>query len=369
MRGQTWQEEMMELRGFLGRLGVILRKQRRSIQRGMLLGLLSAVVWGIGTAPVYQAHMRLVPYRSTSMAAGGLSGLAGLAGVRLGTGSVGDVTITSEIYPEVGNTLDFLLAVSQSTIATSTSESLQSVDEAIADERGLWSFGSQGLPRGQDDATDSTPAAGPVIPRPGVPHQLLALDVARQARLESLRDRLTISFDKKTGIITLSGWMSDPVAAAALVQVTSDRLTERVVAIEVQKATEQLLFIERQYGRARDRYDAAQAALAEYEDRNRSSSSARGQIERDRMQREREIAFELFQQVSREREQALIKKNQDTPVFAVLEQVMIPTERSQPKVLGVVGRGVGLGVLFSLLAILAGPLMGTVRRRRTVGSK
>lgn len=58
--------------------------------------------------------------------------------------------------------------------------------------------------------------------------------------------------------------------------------------------------------------------------------SATSQIDRDRLQREYDIVFEVYQQFSRELEQARIKMNQDTPVSTVLDQVTVPNEKTSP---------------------------------------
>ena len=59
--------------------------------------------------------------------------------------------------------------------------------------------------------------------------------------------------------------------------------------------------------------------------------------------------FSVYQQLSGELQLARIKKNQDTPVFTVLEQVTVPNQRSSPNrtrilfMAIVIGLAVGLG--------------------------
>jgi uncharacterized protein involved in exopolysaccharide biosynthesis len=81
---------------------------------------------------------------------------------------------------------------------------------------------------------------------------------------------------------------------------------------------------------AKTRYERSQAALAQFDDRNRSLDKATAQIPRDRLQREYEVAFNIFQQLSLEVEQARIKKSQDTPVFSVIQEASVPHRRSSP---------------------------------------
>ena len=145
--------------------------------------------------------------------------------------------------------------------------------------------------------------------------------------------------------------MPDPYAAADLVRVTSNQLMERIIDYESRKAGEQFLYVQRLVGQARERYERSQRELALYNDRNRSLVTATSQIDRDRLQRDYQMAFDVYQEVSRELEQARIKMNQDTPVFTVLEQVAVPTERDSPRrsritaLSLVIGLLIGVGVI------------------------
>ena len=145
-----------------------------------------------------------------------------------------------------------------------------------------------------------------------------------------LASRLSVSMDKKTGILVISGKMPDRYAAADLVRVSADRLMQRIIEYESQKAGQNFRFVNEQYLQAKGRYERAQRELASFSDRNRALMSATSQIDRDRLQREYDIAFEVYQQFSRELEQARIKMNQDTPVFTVLDQVTVPNIKASP---------------------------------------
>ena len=153
-------------------------------------------------------------------------------------------------------------------------------------------------------------------------------------------------------MISITGIMPDPFAAADLVQTASERLMQRIIDFEAKKAGEQLRFIEEQHGQSRTRYEQSQRNLAVFADRNRMLVGAVPQIERERLQHEFEVTFQIFEQFSLELEQARIKKNQDTPVFTVLEQVSVPTERSSPRRSLILLLAGFVGVSFGLIRIL-----------------
>jgi uncharacterized protein involved in exopolysaccharide biosynthesis len=168
---------------------------------------------------------------------------------------------------------------------------------------------------------------------------------------------LVISIDRKTSVITINGTMPDPYAAADLVRVTSSRLMEEIIKYESRKAGEQFMFVNQQYGQAKNRYERAQREIALFADQNRSLMSAVSRINQERLQREYDISFEMYQQFSRDLEQARMKMNQDTPVFTVLERVSVPNDRVSPRRVRILLFSVFLGTFAGVLVVWARQLL------------
>lgn len=296
------------------------------------IGLLVA----LGSGVEYSAKTRILPYRSGLGSVGGLSGLAGLAGIRLPTGSA-DQTITADLYPEVAKSQDFRIELAETPLFFSSLGREASTVEYFRDLRDtplmeLLATYTIGLPgqvssllRRSGPTVVSGAAVSDSAPR------LASYDRKFLKMVKQLDKRLSIFVDKRTSIITITGQLPDPYAAADLVRVTSDQLMKRIIDYESRKAGEQFRFVGEQYELAKSRFETAQRDHAAFADRNRVLMSATSQIERDRLQREYDLAFEVYQEFSRELEQARIKMNQDTPVFAVLEQVTVPTDRTSPR--------------------------------------
>jgi len=309
-------------------------------ERKMILGSAGvATVIGLliafGSGAEYTARKRILPYRNGS-SAGGLSGLAGLAGIRIPAGA-SDQTITADLYPEVAKTQDFKVLVAETPLTFVSIGKRATVVEYFRNlytpslMEGMYGY-TIGLPgRLISLARPVSGAENPQMPAADSTQALVAFDRNYLDLVNTLDKRLSVTIDKKTAVITITGLMPDPYAAADLVRATSDRLMERIIDYESRKASEQFRFVEEQYQRASARYERAQRALAVFADRNRALMSATAQIDRERLQREHDLAFELYQQFSRELEQARIKMNQDTPVFTVLEQVTVPPDRTSPR--------------------------------------
>ena len=310
--------------------------ERRLLTKTLVISIVLGLIIAFGSGEEYEATTRLIPYRSGAGSASSLSGLAGLAGIRLPAGSA-DQTITADLYPEVARSQDFRLKIAETPLSFSSLEKKMTAVEYFRDIRQLsltelaWRY-TAGLPGLLLAKLIPTQQNRRVLVSDSTTAETIASYDADYTRLlRQMSERLTVVSDKKTSVITIKGMMPDPHAAADLVRISSDQLMKRIIAFETQKAQEQFRFVAEQHQKAKSRYDLAQRHLAEFSDRNRALMSFMAQIERDRLQREFDLSFEVYQQVSRELEQARIKMNQDTPVFAVLDRPSVPNTRKSPK--------------------------------------
>lgn len=345
-----------ELIAKLRLLSQLVWRDRRYVWRSLALTIPLGLLVAFGSTPEYTASTKILPYRSTGNSSSGLSGLAGLAGIRLPAGSA-DPTITADLYPEVAKTLDFRIAVAETPIRFSTvREPVSTVkyfrEVSRASVANLARKYTIGLPSLILTAVRPSPKQVALPDARGLQEPLAHYDPAYLGIVEELAQRLTVDIDRKTAIITIRGTMPDAYASANLVKVASERLMERIIDFESRKAGEQRRFVEEEQKRARERFEQSQRQLATFTDRNRGTLSATAQIEAQRLQSEYNLAFELYRQFSTEREQSRIKQNQDTPVFTVLEQVVVPNSRTSPRrsrdllsalLLGV---GAGLGIIW-----------------------
>lgn len=310
---------------------------RRLFVRVLAAALLIALVYALGTGTEYRAQTRILPYHANPLGQGSINGLAGLAGIALPVEG-GDV-IRPELYPEVANSFAFRSQVATSPIRFSAGthsyeEYFESVHRPAPFERvRRWARAAVAAVRGGGEA----PA-----PAPG---GLARYPESFMETVESMRGRLRTAMDRKTAVITITATMPDPVAAADLAKVTADRLTQEIVTYESKRAAEQARFLAEQQAEAEVRYLASQRALAEFQDRNRSLSSAVAQTELHRLENDFALATDLFQSLTRQLQAAQVKVKEDTPVLTVLDPSIIPNRPSSPRW----GLLLGLAVVVSAL--------------------
>jgi uncharacterized protein involved in exopolysaccharide biosynthesis len=334
-------------------LGRTVWRKRRLFFAPLAITISLGLVIALASHDEYTASTKLLPYR-TGPSSTGLAGLAGLAGITIPSGS-GDQTITADLYPVIAQTLDFRISVAETPLRFSRSSQPTTMIKYFEDHRSVVDALSSYLADMRPSSVSASPGerSSPNLTVTGGNGDTLRVFGREYLKIvQNLDSRLIVNIDRKTSVISITGVMPAPYAAADLVQTASERLMQRIIDYEAKKAGEQLKFIEQQYDQARTRYQQAQENLAVFADRNRSLVSPLSQVERDRLQSEFNVASDVYQQLSGQLQMARIKKNQDTPVFTVLERVTVPLRRSSPHPTRILLLAIFLGLLIGSLRIL-----------------
>jgi uncharacterized protein involved in exopolysaccharide biosynthesis len=90
-----------------------------------------------------------------------------------------------------------------------------------------------------------------------------------------------------------------------------------------------------------------QEQLAGYMDRNQNILSATYLTRLDRLQAEFDLLSTVYSELAKQKEQAAIQLNKDTPTFFVLDPVKVPNGRTGPNKKIYVSVGFFLGILIS----------------------
>jgi uncharacterized protein involved in exopolysaccharide biosynthesis len=161
--------------------------------------------------------------------------------------------------------------------------------------------------------------------------QFLTLTRRQQELVNDLRDRISVSQDQETGLLTTRVKLQDARASAEMNRFLIERLKEYVTDYRVEKARQNLEFAEQQMEEARERFERTQLALADYMDRNIRITTERARVELERMQDEKNLALNVYNSLAQRVEEARLSLQEQTPIFKEVQAVNVPSERSEPK--------------------------------------
>jgi len=156
--------------------------------------------------------------------------------------------------------------------------------------------------------------------------RLLSLSRDERRPISALTDRINLSLDGN--LITVRTNLPDPKAAAMLNVLVIERIQEYVTNYQIEKAQQNVNFIRRQKEQAKERYEEAQRALAEFRDQNINLSTNVARTEDQRLSNQQSLTFNIYNSIAVELEQAQLRLQEETPVFSVLQKSSLPTSSS-----------------------------------------
>ena len=264
---------------------------------------------------------------SKSKLGGSLGGLAAMAGINLGGGgSVAEIHPT--LYPKIVGSYSFQKELMESPIYVKDLGSEVSFEQYYTELHTLSIIQllkkyTLGLPR------LILSSIKPKVETPGSAENIFhAISVTDKEMMKLLQEQLRVNIDEKQGFVSISASMPEGLQAAQMVLSAQNILQRKVIDHKLKKAEEDLGFIEERFNEKKKAFEQAQGNLAKYRDANRNVNTATAQTEAERLESEYQLAFSVYSELAKQVETQKIQVKENTPVFAVLQDAVVPLEKS-----------------------------------------
>lgn len=308
--------------------------KRMFIIKVVALGAVVGVLAALLSPKEYKSTATLMPEYSTESQGGASSLLrqyGGLLGMSGGSYASNSNAIRVDLYPNIVQSTNFQLKLMDQPFYFSDIDAEATLFDYYTE---LNSPGVLGI---LAEYTIGLPGKilGAILPKkelmttvPGEAKESMVLNLSKDevAVINTLRQKITASLDEESGIVSVSVTLPDNVAAAAVTEYTITELTEYLTEYRTEKVLRDLTFVEEQLATAEARFEEAQLTLAEFRDSNQGTLSAKAQTEEQRLNSEYQIAFNLYNGLTQQYEEAKLKVQEETPVFKTLEAVQVPLE-------------------------------------------
>ena len=155
------------------------------------------------------------------------------------------------------------------------------------------------------------------------------LDQATRA----LRERITITRDLKTKLLTLAVETESPELSQQVVQALVSLLDEFVVSKTQTRGGTKAAFAEKRLAEARREMAQAEQAFGAFLDSNRNfatSPDAAVRLKGVRLDNEFKLRTQIVTTLAIAREQALLEEKNDMPILNILDDGNLPYEKSRP---------------------------------------
>lgn len=310
---------------FVNLISMLWSKRRRIIMNCFWGGVVSIIV-AYSIPKEFTSKAVIAPEISSKGGISeGLGALASLAGVNM---DAEDEAIYPQLYPQIISTTPFLCELASIQIECryrkdSISTSLYNYLSEYQKEP-WWSIILSApfkLIKGNDkDMLDE----GAVL-------NFKQLTRKQQKIIKSLDDRISVDLDKLTSVIYVNVTMQDATIASVVVDAVMDNLQKYVTDYRTAKARKDMENTQIMYEEARDNYYAAQHAYAEYCDQHMGVTKLQYLLEQDRLSDEKDIAYNLYNQLAQQLDMSRTKLLEKTPVVILLQPSTIPYKATSPK--------------------------------------
>jgi uncharacterized protein involved in exopolysaccharide biosynthesis len=246
---------------------------------------------------------------------GQFAGLAALAGVDLGSAASGTDAVRPDLYPDVIKSTPFFVNLLQAKVKDRTGKEVKVsdfYDSNILDNKFK-----------KEDKKSNFQLSDKYV----------VLDKHTEKSINGLKERVTCSYDRKTGVISISVKMPDPVVAASVTKYSMDYLTDYIINYRTEKLKRDLDFLAERLDIAKGKYYNKQESKASYSDRVplEALRFQAADLQRERIEAEYKTASSFYSTLLQKYEEAKLKVQQETPVIKVLEPAVVPNLKAEPK--------------------------------------
>lgn len=300
---------------------------RKTIYKAASIGLIIGVIIAICIPKQYTAEVTLSPEMSSNKG----TGLSGLAASFLGSDvAMGDGTdaLNASLSADIVSSTPFLLELS--TMEIPASKGVNMTLNTYLDEEYVpwWSYvigfpsiiidGAKSLFIEEDELVYSNRTNKGVI----------ELSQKESKKIEVLKNTITAIVDNKTSMTTVAVTLQNPKVAAVLADSVVKKLQEYIIDYRTTKAKEDCIYLEKLFKERQQEYYAAQKEYANYIDSHDNIILQSVRAEQERLQNDMSLAYQVYSQVANQLQVARAKVQEEKPVFAVVEPVVVPLKPS-----------------------------------------
>lgn len=301
---------------------------RKKLFKAAAIGLVAGIIIALSIPKQYTVSVTLSPEMGSGKSASGLASMAAsFLGGNIGTDSPD--ALNASLAPDIVTSTPFLLELMNSKVISKDGSIDTTLAAYLDEQKSSWigyifkapSIAINGIKSifgdKEEEVTNETIDSGTI-----------ELNEEDAKKVESLRKLITADVDKKTAITTLSVTLQDPKVVATVADSVVSKLQQYITTYRISKAKEDCKYLETLYKERQQEYYEAQQQYAYYVDANSNVVFQSTLAERERLQNDMNLAYQVYSQVAQQLQVARAKVQEEKPVFAVVEPAVVPLQPS-----------------------------------------
>lgn len=320
----------------------LLWNKRKLIIRNCVVGGVLAIIVAFSIPKEYTSTVVLAPeFVSGTKLSDGFSSLASMAGIDISAISKSQDALYPELYPQIVSSTPFLCDLMSLQLESKDGELRTNMYRYLNKHQKMpwWNY-IIAVPVGVVRRIAGLEEGDTIMPIDGA-----EMNMTRRQFLtiKSLGKKIDVNVDKGNFVITINVTMQDPKISAFVANIVADKLQQSIGEYRSAKARKDMQYVGNLYTEAQQKYFTAQKDYADFVQQHQRIVDMQYQIEQDRLENEKELAFNVYMQMAQNYEMAKAKIQEETPVCVVMQPAIIPIKASSPKKMM-------MGLLFVFLA-------------------
>lgn len=304
-------------------------KRRSMIIKWCIAGAIIGLVIGFSIPKTYKAGVTLAPEMQQKTSSG-VSSIASMMGVNLNN-SIDAISV--EMFPDVVHSTPFIFELFDLPVTFERKDSVITVPlvEYMKEyQKSPWWTPILNFPLKvlywckdliipeEDDAIGD----GKLNPN--------NLPKKERKVVKYFAEKILVNVDKKSFKTEMSLEMQDPMVVASVMEAVTENLKDYMSDYRTSKARQDVCHLEKICEQRKSDYYEAQQAYAKYIDANKNVILQSANAERERLQQEMNLAYQVYSQVATQLEGARVQAEQAKPVFAIINPVIVPIKKAAP---------------------------------------
>ncbi|MBN2813590.1 MAG: chain-length determining protein [Bacteroidales bacterium] len=322
--------------------------KRRLLIRIIAVALIIGLIVALSIPGEYTCIVKMAPENNKSSMSSVMS-LAAIAGINLGAESTDGINLS--IYPDIVYSTPFISELIKMKISYAKADEISTLYQYLEVKiKEPWFKTIIKAPfklldfirNGKKESNDNI--------------DIYHLSREQDKIFKTLQERIIISIDKKTGIITAGVTMQDPLIAATIADSLVEKLEQFIIDYRTDKARLDLAYATKMFNEASQKYFTAQENYARYLDKNKNIILESVRIEQERLMNDQSLAYSIYSTIAQQVETARLKVQEQTPCVTIIEPARIPVRKSNASRLLILFISILLGMCYGVIKISRGTI-------------
>lgn len=300
---------------------------RKILYKAVGIGLVIGILIALSIPKQYTVSITLSPEMGSGKSGSGLASMtASFLGGSIGTDSPDALNAT--LAPDIVTSTPFLLELFDARVVSQDKQIDTTFTAYLDEQRSSWLGYVLKVPGMAIGGIKSLFTDEEKEEKDTIQGGTIELNEEDAVKLKGLRQQITAEVDKKTAITTLSVTLQDPKVTATIADSVVSKLQQYITTYRTSKAKEDCQYLEKLYKERQQEYYDAQQRYARYVDANSNVVFQSTLTERERLQNDMNLAYQVYSQVAQQLQVARAKVQEEKPVFAVVEPAVVPLKPS-----------------------------------------